>query len=88
MADTTKKKELYDSSYLDRAQQSQAALDSHLSTKPGAYQSKYQGQIDEVMNNIANRKPFTYNVNDYSEYRCFRSPLSYPLSAAFSRQAG
>lgn len=72
MADTTKKKELYDSSYLDRAQQSQAALDSHLSTKPGAYQSKYQGQIDEVMKNIANRKPFTYNVNEDALYQQYK----------------
>lgn len=72
MAETTKKKELYDSSYLDRLQQSQAALDSHLSTKPGAYQSKYQGQIDEVMKNIANRKPFTYNVNEDALYQQYK----------------
>lgn len=72
MADTTKKKELYDSSYLDRLQQSQAALDSHLSTKPGTYQSKYQGQIDEVMKNIANRKPFAYNVNEDALYQQYK----------------
>lgn len=72
MAETTKKKELYDSSYLDRAQQSQAALDKHLTTKPGAYQSKYQGQIDEVMKNIANRKPFTYNVNEDALYQQYK----------------
>lgn len=72
MADTTKKKELYDSSYLDRLQQSQAALDSHLTAKPGAYQSKYQGQIDEVMKNIANRKPFAYNVNEDALYQQYK----------------
>lgn len=72
MAETTKKKELYDSSYLDRLQQSQAALDNHLTAKPGAYQSKYQGQIDEVMKNIANRKPFTYNVNEDALYQQYK----------------
>lgn len=72
MADTTKKKELYDSSYLDRAQQSQAALDSHLSTKPGDYQSKYQGQIEETMKNIASRKPFAYNVNEDALYQQYK----------------
>lgn len=72
MADTTKKKELYDSSYLDRLQQSQAALDSHLTAKPGDYQSKYQGQIDEVMKNIANRKPFAYNVNEDALYQQYK----------------
>lgn len=72
MADTTKKKELYDSSYLDRLQQSQAALDSHLTTKPGAYQSKYQGQIDRVMQNITDRKPFQYDVNGDALYQQYK----------------
>ena len=72
MADTTKKKELYDSSYLDRLQQSQAALDSHLTTKPGAYQSKYQGQIDRVMQNITDRKPFQYDVNADALYQQYK----------------
>lgn len=72
MADTTKKKELYDSSYLDRLQQSQAALDKHLTTKPGAYQSKYQGQIDQVMQNITDRKPFQYDVNGDALYQQYK----------------
>ena len=72
MADTTKKKELYDSSYLDRLQQSQAALDSHLTTKPVAYQSKYQGQIDRVMQNITDRKPFQYDVNGDALYQQYK----------------
>lgn len=72
MADTTKKKELYDSSYLDRLQQSQTALDNHLTTKPGAYQSKYQGQIDQVMQNITDRKPFQYDVNADALYQQYK----------------
>lgn len=72
MADTTKKKELYDSSYLDRLQQSQTALDNHLTTKPGAYQSKYQGQIDRVMQNITDRKPFQYDVNADALYQQYK----------------
>ncbi|MDY4490927.1 MAG: hypothetical protein SPE19_10450 [Candidatus Faecousia sp.] len=72
MADITKKKELYDSSYLDRLQQSQAALDSHLTTKPGAYQSKYQGQIDRVMQNITDRKPLQYDVNGDALYQQYK----------------
>lgn len=72
MADTTKKKELYDSSYLDRLQQSQTALGNHLTTKPGAYQSKYQGQIDQVMQNITDRKPFQYDVNADALYQQYK----------------
>ena len=72
MADTMKKKELYDSSHLDRLQQSQTALDNHLTTKPGAYQSKYQGQIDQVMQNITDRKPFQYDVNADALYQQYK----------------
>lgn len=72
MAETTKKKELYDGSYVDRLQQSQAALDSHLTAKPGDYQSKYQGQIDQVMQNITNRKPFQYDVNADALYQQYK----------------
>lgn len=72
MAETTKKKELYDGSYLDRLQQSQAALDSHLTAKPGDYQSKYQGQIDQVMQSITSRKPFQYDVNADALYQQYK----------------
>ncbi len=72
MAETTKKKELYDGSYVDRLQQSQTALDSHLTAKPGDYQSKYQGQIDQVMQNITNRKPFQYDVNADALYQQYK----------------
>lgn len=67
-----KKKELYDASYLDRYQNSQAALDSHLSQKPADYQSKYQGQIDAAMEAIANRKPFSYNVDADALYQQYK----------------
>lgn len=67
-----KKLLLYDSSYLDRLQSSQAALDSHLTTKPGDYQSKYQGQIDKVMESIASRKPFQYDVNGDALYKQYK----------------
>ena len=38
------------------------------STLPG-YKSKYTGQINEIYNKIANREPFTYNVNDDALYQ-------------------
>lgn len=67
-----KKKELYDAAYLDRYQNSQTALDNHMSQKPADYQSKYQGQIDAAMDAIANRKPFTYNVNGDALYQQYK----------------
>lgn len=41
-------------------------------TKPGAYQSKYSGQIDNVLNNILNREDFSYDMNAdplYQQYK-------------------
>lgn len=67
-----KKLLLYDSSYLDRLQKSQAALDNHLSARPGDYQSKYQEQINKAMESIANRKPFQYDVNGDALYQQYK----------------
>jgi hypothetical protein len=38
------------------------------STLPG-YKSKYTGQINEIYNKIANREPFSYDVNDDALYQ-------------------
>ena len=78
MADEVKKDEvkeqaqLYGTGYLDRYQESQAALDKHLAAKPGDYQSKYQPAIDKAMAAIADRKPFQYNVNTDALYKQYR----------------
>lgn len=78
MADEVKKEEvkepaqLFGPAYLDRYQQSQAALDKHLAAKPGDYQSKYQPAIDKAMAAIADRKPFQYNVNADALYKQYR----------------
>lgn len=40
--------------------------------KPGAYESKYQEQIDALLNNILNREDFSYNFNAdplYQQYK-------------------
>lgn len=64
--------QLYGTGYLDRYQESQAALDKHLAAKPGDYQSKYQPAIDKAMAAIADRKPFQYNVNTDALYKQYR----------------
>lgn len=64
--------QLYGTGYLDRYQESQAALDKHLAAKPGDYQSKYQPAIDKAMAAIADRKPFQYNVNADALYKQYR----------------
>lgn len=41
-------------------------------SKPGAYESKYQAQIDDLLNKILNREQFTYDFNAdplYQQYK-------------------
>ena len=47
-------------------------LDKMESSKPGAYQSKYQAQIDGLLDKILNRDKFSYNFNAdplYQQYK-------------------
>ncbi len=37
------------------------ALEQHQAAKPGEYQSNYNGQIQELLNNLLNRKDFSYD---------------------------
>jgi|GEM_PF-531032 len=49
--------------------QAQAALDAILASQPGAYESKWQGQINEMIDRILNREKFTYDVNSDALYQ-------------------
>ena len=48
------------------------ALDKHLSNKPGEYQSQWQSQIDNLMNQIMNREKFSYNMNEDALYQQYK----------------
>lgn len=65
-------KKLFSADYLDRLQKSREALDNHVQTRPGDYQSKYQGQIEKAMEAIAARKPFEYDVNGDALYQQYK----------------
>lgn len=49
--------------------QAQAALNAALAAQPGAYQSKWQGQITEILDRILNREEFSYDVNEDALYQ-------------------
>ena len=49
--------------------QAQAALDAILASRPGAYESKWQGQINEMIDRILNREKFTYDINSDALYQ-------------------
>ena len=49
--------------------QAQAALEAALAAQPGAYQSKWQGQINEIIGRILNREAFNYDFNEDALYK-------------------
>jgi len=62
-------KKYEESDVIKRAQQ---RLQDNESLKPGEYQSKWQGQLDDTMSKITNRKPFQYDVSRdalYNQYK-------------------
>jgi peptidoglycan hydrolase-like protein with peptidoglycan-binding domain len=48
------------------------ALNSHLATKPGEYQSQWQSQLDTLMSSIMNREKFSYDVNEDALYQQYK----------------
>ena len=59
-------------SYSDEAKKYKQQLDYAMSNKPGDYQSQYTAQLDDLYSQIANRKPFTYDLNGdmlYQQYK-------------------
>jgi peptidoglycan hydrolase-like protein with peptidoglycan-binding domain len=48
------------------------ALNAHLATKPGEYQSQWQSQLDALMNSIMNREKFSYDLNSDALYQQYK----------------
>ena len=63
---------LYGPQYLDRMNQSAAALDEIAAQRPADYSSKYQPQIDLAMDKILSRPDFKYNVNEDALYQQYK----------------
>jgi peptidoglycan hydrolase-like protein with peptidoglycan-binding domain len=53
----------------DTVAQAEALLQQQLMNKPGAYQSSWQGQLNEIIQNIQNRDKFSYNLNEDALYQ-------------------
>lgn len=53
----------------DAVAQAEALLQQQLSQKPGAYNSTWQGQLDEIINRIMNREDFSYDLNKDALYQ-------------------
>ena len=53
----------------DAVTQAQQALQKQQAAKPGAYQSQWQGQLNDVLGQIQNRPGFQYDVNSDALYQ-------------------
>ena len=56
----------------DIVNQANALLQQQYNAKPGAYQSQWQDEIDDYLNRIENRDPFSYDFNSdalYNQYK-------------------
>jgi len=53
----------------DAVTQAEALLQQHMANKPGEYQSQYGDQIEQLIGQITNRGPFTYDVNADALYQ-------------------
>lgn len=47
-------------------------LQNQLTNKPGAYQSQWQSQLNDVMGKILNREKFTYDLNGDALYKQYK----------------
>ena len=53
----------------DTVAQAEALLQDHMANKPGEYQSSWQEQIDEILQQIYNREDFSYDLNGDALYQ-------------------
>lgn len=56
----------------DAVRTAKDALNAQLAQKPGAYQSQWQTQLNDVMDKIMNREKFSYDVNGDALYQQYK----------------
>ena len=56
----------------DAVLQAEALLKEQLANKPGAYQSAWQTQLDDIINKINNREKFSYDLNGDALYQQYK----------------
>lgn len=56
----------------DAVKQAQAMLQQQMANKPGEYQSQWQDTLNEILNKIQNREPFSYDLNGDALYQQYK----------------
>jgi peptidoglycan hydrolase-like protein with peptidoglycan-binding domain len=60
----------------DAVTQAEALLNQQMQQKPGAYQSNYQGQLNDIISQILNRDKFSYDLNSDALYQQYANQYS------------
>ena len=60
----------------DTVKQAEQLLQQQLANKPGAYQSPWQDQLNEVLQKIMNREEFSYDLNGDALYQQYKDQYS------------
>lgn len=71
MSETEEQKKKYTPS--EAVEKARQASEAHAAARPGAYQSLWQAQLDDAMQRILNREPFTYNLNGDALYQQYKN---------------
>ena len=64
------------------------ALDAQLANKPGAYQSQWQNQLNDVINKILNREKFSYDLNGDALYQQYKDKYTQQAKMAMGDAIG
>jgi hypothetical protein len=72
----------------DIVKQAQAALNAQLAQKPGAYQSQWQTQLNDIMDKIMNREKFSYNFNEDALYQQYNDKFTQQAKMAMGDAIG
>ena len=56
----------------DAVKQARSALEQQTASKPGEYQSQWQPKLDDTINQILNRKDFSYDLNGDALYQQYK----------------
>lgn len=65
-----------------------SALDSHLTAKPGEYNSTWQDKLGTLYNDIANRKDFSYDFNGDALYQQYKDKYTQQAKMAMQDTMG
>lgn len=57
----------------DSVKQAQSMLEQQLAQKPGAYQSPWQSQLNDIIDKIQNREKFSYDMNGDALYQQYKN---------------